>query len=174
MKNSSKITKQAMIAAMYAVLSVALSPITYGPVQARISEALTLLPIYGAVNIWGVTIGCFITNLIGLFTGANILGSLDIFFGTMATFVAAVLSYLLRNIRFKGLPVASAVPPIIINAIVVGAELCIMISGGFNRAVFAAQALSVGLGQTLSCAVIGLIMVKIIDKTPQLKETVSK
>ncbi|MEG2192863.1 MAG: QueT transporter family protein, partial [Oscillospiraceae bacterium] len=143
MNRANKISKQAMIAAMYTVLCVALSPITYGPVQMRVSEALVLLPIFGAANIWGVSVGCFITNLIGLFTGANILGALDIVLGTFATFLSACLTYYLRNVRFKGLPIASAIPPIIINALVVGYELCIMMSGGFNLSVFALQAFSV-------------------------------
>lgn len=172
MKKSSIIARQAMIAAMYTVVGLVLAPITFGTVQARVSEALTLMPVFGIANIWGVTIGCFLTNLIGFFTGANILGSLDIIFGTLATFTAALASYRLRNIRFKGLPIASAIPPIIFNAVVVGMELCVMISGGFNMPVFIAQAVSVGLGQTVSCLVLGLILVKVIQSNPRLKEIV--
>ena len=174
MNKANKISKQAMIAAMYTVLCVALSPITYGAIQVRISEALTLLPVFGAVNIWGVTIGCFLTNLIGLFTGANILGAFDIFFGTLATLLAACLSYLLRDIRFKGLPILSALPPIIINAVVVGLELCVMLTGGFNWAVFGLQAISVAIGQGLSCLVLGLILIRVIEKNPKLKELFTK
>lgn len=172
-KKSSVISKQAMIAAIYTVISVCFSAITYGPVQVRISEALTLLPVFAFNNVWGVTIGCFLTNLIGFFTGANILGSLDIIFGTMATFAAAVASYLLRNIKFKGLPVLSAVPPILFNAVVVGWELCVLINGGFNTVVFAAQAASVAAGQSVSCGLIGLVTVNIINKNAVLKELIS-
>jgi len=175
MNNHSKtISKQAMIAAMYAVLGFVFAPISFGGVQARVSEALTLLPVFGFGNIWGVTAGCFITNLIGLFTGANILGSLDIIFGTAATFVAAVMTYMLRKIRIKDMPVLSALPPVIINAIVVGWELCIMINGGFNAVVFTAQAVSVAVGQLISCVGLGLILVRVIEKNPQLKEIVEK
>lgn len=174
-KNSNKsanISKQAMIAAIYTVVSVCLSAITYGPVQIRISEALTLLPVFGLNNVWGVTIGCFLTNLIGFFTGANILGSLDIVFGTMATFMAALSTYFLRNIRIKKLPVLSAVPPILFNAVVVGWELCVLISGGFNIAVFTAQAVSVAIGQLISCGVLGLVLVNIIEKNSTLEELI--
>jgi uncharacterized membrane protein len=163
-----------MIAAIYTVVSVCFSAITYGPVQVRISEAFTLLPVFAAGNIWGVTIGCFLTNVIGFFTGANILGSLDIIFGTLATFLAAVTTYFLRNIKIKGLPVASVFPPIIFNAVVVGWELCVLINGGFNTVVFIAQAASVAAGQLISCGVIGLIMVNIINKNTVLKELISK
>ncbi len=174
MKKSKIISRQAMIAAIYAVLSLALSFISFGTVQVRVSEALTLLPIFAFSNVWGVTIGCFITNLVGFFTGANILGAFDILFGTLATFTAAILSYALRNIRFKKLPILSAIPPILVNAIVIGAELCILINNGkFNMAIFGVQALSVGLGQLLSCGVIGMVMVKAIEKNNKLKEYLS-
>lgn len=174
MKKTKKITNQAMIASIYTVLSIALSAVTFGTVQVRISEALTLLPIYSITNIWGVTIGCFLTNLIGFFTGANILGALDMLFGTLATFSAAVMSYFFRNIRFKGFPVLSAVPPILFNAVVVGWELCLFLNNGvFNPFIFWTQAFSVGAGQLLSCGVAGLMMTKIIDKNNTLKALVS-
>ena len=173
-RKSSNISKQAMIAAIYTVVSVCLSAITYGPVQIRISEALTLLPLFAFGNVWGVTIGCFLTNVIGFFTGANILGSLDIVFGTLATFFAALATYLLRNIKVKGLPILAVLPPIVFNAIVIGWELCVLINGGFNPVVFIAQAASVAAGQIISCGVIGLFMVKTIEKNVTLKEYVSK
>lgn len=173
MKKTKTMANQAMIAAIYTVLSVCLSAISYGPVQIRVSEALTLLPVFGLHNVWGVTIGCFMTNLIGFFSGANILGGLDMIFGTFATFLAAVMSYLLRNIRFKNLPVLSAVPPIIVNAVVIGWELCIVIAGGFNPAVFIAQAVSVAAGQLASCMVLGLVMVKVVENNKELKERLS-
>ncbi|MBQ3007969.1 MAG: QueT transporter family protein [Oscillospiraceae bacterium] len=175
MNNKSKIiSKQAMIAAMYVVLGMVFAPVSFGSVQARISEALTLLPVFGFTNVWGVTIGCFITNLIGLFTGANILGSLDIIFGTAATFIAAVMTWMLGKIRIRNLPLLAVIPPVIVNAAVVGWELCIMINGGFNAVIFFAQAASVALGQLLSCGVLGLLVVKIIDNNPQLKDIIKK
>ena len=176
MKTTNKsefIVKQAMIAAIYTVLSVCLSAISYGTVQIRVSEALTLLPVFALGNVWGVTIGCFLTNVIGFFTGANILGALDAVFGTAATLVAALLTYALRNVRFKGLPIAAAIPPVIVNAVVIGMELCVLINGGFNPVVFWAQAVSVGVGQLLSCGVIGLIMVRVIERNGALKRMAS-
>lgn len=176
MKTTNKsefIVKQAMIAAIYTVLSVCLSAISYGTVQVRVSEALTLLPVFALGNVWGVTIGCFLTNVIGFFTGANILGALDAVFGTAATLVAALLTYALRNVRFKGLPIAAAIPPVIVNAVVIGMELCVLINGGFNPVVFWAQAVSVGVGQLLSCGVIGLIMVRVIERNGALKRMAS-
>ena len=173
MNKTSNLTKQAMIAAIYTAVSIALSAFTFGTVQIRVSEALTLLPIFAFGNIWGVTIGCFLTNLIGFFTGANILGGLDIIFGTLTTFAAALTTYMLRKIRIKKLPVLSAIPPILFNAVVIGWELCMVISGGFNPLVFTAQALSVGAGQLISCGVIGLAMVKYVEKHDALKQMIS-
>ena len=174
MRKTNNLSKQAMIAALYTVISLAMAPIAFGSVQARVSEAFTLLPVFSIGNVWGVTVGCFLTNLVGLATGANILGSLDIIFGTAATFIAALLTYFFRNIRIKNMPVLSALPPVIINAIVIGWELCIMINGEFHPIIFTAQAVAVGVGQALSCFVLGLFLVKIIENNPRLKELMSK
>ena len=171
---SNVMVKQAMIAAMYTVVGMVLAPFTFGAVQVRVSEALTLLPVFGFQNVWGITIGCFLTNLVGFATGANILGWLDIIFGTAATLIAGIMSYLLRNVRFKGLPVLSTIPPIIVNAIVIGYELCIMLNGKFNPIIFWTQALSVGAGQLVSCVVFGLVLVKAIEKNPKLCELITK
>lgn len=173
-KKVNNLSRQAMIAAIYAVLSLCFSAISYGPVNIRISEALVLLPLFSFHNIWGVTVGCFITNLIGFFTGANILGSLDIIFGTFATFAAAICTYLFRKIKIKGLPVLAAVPPIIFNAVIIGWELCIFINNGsFSPVIFWTQAASVALGQLFSCGIVGLAMVRTIEKNENLRQLVS-
>jgi uncharacterized membrane protein len=166
---SKKIVRCAVIAAIYAVISLVLAPISYGPVQARVSEALTLLPIFTPDAIIGVTLGCFITNLIGVFTGANILGVLDIFLGTVATFAAALCTRALRNVVVKKLPVASVLPPILFNALVVGAELWWVI-GPHTLSAFLIEALWVGVGEALSCVVLGFILVRAIESTPVLKK----
>ena len=94
-------------------------------------------------------------------------------FGTLATFSAALCTYALRKVRIKNLPVFSVIPPILFNAVVVGWELCVLISGGFNTVVFIAQAASVALGQFVSCGIIGLAMVKYIEKHDSLKQLIS-
>ena len=123
----------ALIAAIYAVLSLSLSFLSFGPVQVRVAEALTLLPVFSPVAIVGVTLGCFVTNLVGTFTGANVLGPLDMLFGTAATLTAALLSYWLRKLRMKNLAIPSAIPPVLVNALVVGGELTFFFSGSFPR-----------------------------------------
>jgi uncharacterized membrane protein len=155
----------AMIAALYAALCFALAPVSYGILQFRVAEALTLLPVFSPICVWGVTLGCAVANLVGFFTGANILGAFDILFGTLATLIAAILSYRLRNVRFKGVPVASAAPPVLVNALVIGLELTYMLVGTFDIGVFAVNALQVGLGQTAACFALGLPLCYMLEKT---------
>ena len=82
------IVRCALIASLYTAVSLVLAPIAFGAVQARVSEAFTLLPVLVPDAVVGVTLGCFLTNLVGVFTGANVLGALDIVFGTAATLTA--------------------------------------------------------------------------------------
>ncbi len=166
--STNKLARIALIAALYAALSLALAPLSFGMMQVRVSEALTLLPVIMPGAIVGVTVGCFVTNLVGVFTGANILGVLDVFFGTLATFCAAVCTYRLRNVRAKGLPLLAAVPPIVINAVVVGAQLTFVTVGTFNATVFLVQSLWVALGQFVACFVLGTWLVRFIEKSDTL------
>lgn len=155
----------AMLAAVYTVLCLVLSPLSYGPVQVRVAEALTLLPVFSPIAIWGVTIGCALSNLVGFMTGANIIGFLDVIFGTAATLIAAICSYKLRKIRVGSFPVLSAIPPVLVNAVIIGLELTYMMTGSFNAGVFAVNALQVGAGQLISCFVLGLPLVYLLERT---------
>ena len=108
----------ALIAAAYAGLTFLSNvfSLAYGPVQFRVSEVLTLLPIFTPAAIPGVTVGCFIANIASF-------NAVDMIFGTAATLIAALLTYALRNITFKGLPLLAMLPPVIVNAVVIGLEL---------------------------------------------------
>lgn len=154
----------AMLAALYCAVSVCLMPLSFGAIQIRVSEALTMTAIFGPVGIWGVTVGCAMTNAIGILTGANIIGVLDVVFGTAATLIAALMSYGLRNVRFRGLPVAAALPPVLVNAVVVGGELCFAISGQWNPGIFLVNAGYIAVGQALSCCVLGLLLVNVLER----------
>lgn len=159
----------AMIAAVYTAVSLALAPFTFGTVQVRVSEALTLLPVLVPDAVVGVALGCFLTNLAGVFTGANVLGALDIVLGTAATLAAACTTRRLAAVRTGGLPLAGAVPPVVFNALVVGAELW-WAFGPRTPAGFLMQAASVAVGQSISCFVLGVLLVRVIEKTPALKK----
>ena len=92
-----------LIAGLYTALTVVLAPISFGIVQCRVSEALTILAAYSPSSIVGLTVGCFLSNLISM--GSNPAGAWDLLLGPLATGLAAVLSYWLRGVRFRGLPV---------------------------------------------------------------------
>ena len=90
-KNIRYLTTAVMIAAMYVVLCLILRPFSYGEVQVRVAEALTILPYFTSAAIPGLFIGCIIANLLG---GSIIL---DVVFGSLATLLAAIFTYLLRK-----------------------------------------------------------------------------
>lgn len=160
-----KIAINAMVAALYFVLSLPFMSLIFGPVQMRIAEALTLLPVFAVSPVAGLTLGCVLVNLLGAVSGANILGPLDIVFGSAATLLAGFLSYALRDVRIKCLPLLSALMPVLANGIVVGLELTFVISGGFNLSVFLVNAAQVALGEAIACFVLGLPMVRALEKT---------
>ena len=162
--NTKALVTSAFIAAIYCALTLALSWLSFGNMQFRIAEALTLLPIVSPHAIVGVTLGCALSNAIGYFMGANILGAMDVIFGTMASLIAAVLTWSCRNIRFKNLPLLSAFFPVIVNAVVVGGELSILFTGSITIEPFLLNALSVFVPQFVICYTAGLMLVRFIEK----------
>ncbi|MBR5048677.1 MAG: QueT transporter family protein [Erysipelotrichaceae bacterium] len=124
-----KITMIAMIAALYTVICLlpGISAISFGQIQVRMAEMLTMLPLIYQPSIYGLTLGCFLSNLIGALTGLNPLGYLDCVIGTAATLIAAILTYKLRNRTVGKLPLWSMLMPVIWNFLFVGLELaCLM------------------------------------------------
>ena len=101
----------AVIAALYAALTLLLAPISYGPIQLRLSEALTLLPMLLPQAVPGLFVGCLIANL---YTGMLT----DIIFGSLATLIAAIGTYLLRK-----KPLLAAACPVVSNGLIVGLTL---------------------------------------------------
>ena len=137
----------ALIAAAYAGLTFLSNvfSLAYGPVQFRVSEVLTLLPIFTPAAIPGVTVGCFIANIASF-------NAVDMIFGTAATLIAALLTYALRNITFKGLPLLAMLPPVIVNAVVIGLELAFFyLPGGYSFWGFVISGVQVGAGELAVC-----------------------
>ena len=93
------ITQSAVIAAIYVVLILLFQPFSFGEIQVRVAEALTVLPFFTPAAIPGVTIGCLIGNLIG----GNVM---DMIFGTLATLIGAVVSYAVRKNQYLVSPAA--------------------------------------------------------------------
>ena len=116
-----QITRAALIAAAYAILTIAFAPISFGLVQFRVSEALMLMAALTPTAIPGLFIGCVIANLIGGF------GIVDIAFGSMATFLAALVTYYgskrLPAGMQKAKPFLLPIPTIVFNGLIVGGYL---------------------------------------------------
>lgn len=158
------LTVTGVIAALYTALTLMLAPLSFGIVQCRLSEALTILAAYHPAGVAGLTLGCAISNLVGLSMGANVAGPLDILLGTFATGAAAWLSYRLRGIRLGGLPVLSTLPPVVLNALIIGTELTFVL-GPVNTPTWLMWMGSVGLGQIIACIGGGLILAYAFKKS---------
>ena len=148
-----------IIAAVYTAICVVIPFISYGPLQVRVAEALTILAVMSPIGIWGVTLGCALANMYGWMTGVNLLGYMDIFFGTAASFIAAVMSWHLRHLRFMGLPLASTIPPVLVNALIIGAQIAFVYNMPFYAAAF-----SVMIGQLVACVGMGLMLFKALER----------
>ncbi|WP_294497901.1 QueT transporter family protein [uncultured Gemmiger sp.] len=164
---TTRTARVAMVAAVYAVLCLVLAPFSFGAIQVRVAEILTLMPIFGAEYIAAVTVGCFLSNLLGVAMGTT--AAVDILFGTAATLLAALVTYQLRNIRWKGLAIPAAIPPVLFNAVIVGPEIAIFFSGSpVTVPLIAWNALTVGVGEVISCMVLGVLFARLIESTPAL------
>ena len=139
------IAQAAMIAAIYVVLTLLGASFSYGEVQVRISEALTILPVFTPAAIPGVFLGCLISNILG----GCILP--DIIFGSLATLIGAVFTWMLRN-KSKYL---APLPPIIANVIVVP---FVLRYGYMVPLPIPFMMLTVGAGEIVSCGVLGMIV----------------
>lgn len=163
MKTNSKLRLMAeagMIAALYTVATMALAPLSFGNLQFRVSEALTLLPVFTVSAVPGLTIGCIIANALGVAFSANAAGWLDVIFGSIATLLAAILTRALRKIEFKGVPVLAILPPVLLNALIVGGELAVV-----YELPFWITALEVGAGELGVCVILGIPLVLALKRT---------
>ncbi len=167
MKNLSvrRLVRCAVIAAVYVVVCLVLAPFSYGAVQVRVAEALCLLPVFGAEYIVGVTLGCFLANLLGSTV-------VDVVFGTLATLLACLVTYKLRDIRVTGLAIPASLPPVVFNMIIVGAfEITFFFSDGAPTAMLAVfNAVTVGIGELISCTILGVALVKLIESNAGLNK----
>ena len=140
-----------VIAAIYAVVTLLLEPISFGAIQFRVAEALTILPVAMPAAIPGLFVGCLVSNIVGSVSW------LDIVFGPLATLVAAILTRYLRKRIFL-----APLPPVLVNALVIGAVLSVTI-GNFP---FWLAALCVGAGQFGACYALGLPLLWALRRLP--------
>jgi len=155
------LSRAAIIAALYAALTMILHPISYGPVQFRAAEALTLLPVICAEAVPGLFIGCLLANLLG--------GAVwyDVVFGSIATLLAAFAARRLRKI-----PALAAAMPVLSNGLIVGAVVYLAYihlpgSAIEIHALLGAMG-SVALGELVICYALGLPLLSVLRRMPKL------
>ena len=146
------LTRAAIIAALYAALTLLLAPMSFGLVQIRVSEAMTLLPILLAEAVPALAVGCLIANVLG---GCTIL---DIVFGTLATLLAAVCTRLLRS---KPLP--AMLMPVLFNGVIVGAVVHVAYTPSVPLLLCM---LSVAAGEAVSCLILGPMLLRAVKRIP--------
>ena len=161
----------AVVAAAYAALTIALAPISYGAVQFRVSEALTVLPFFMPCTFWGLWIGCILANL---YTGSV----LDIVFGSLATLLAALLTaWFGKQGNTVKNRLLGCLMPVVFNAVIVGAVL----TWGYLFQEFASplksygfNALTVGIGEAGVLYLIGYTLLRQLPKIKSLREFIDR
>ena len=146
------LTKAALIAALYVVLTYLASALglASGSIQVRFSEALTILPIFTPAAIPGLFVGCLLSNLL---TGAALP---DIIFGSIATLIGAYGTYAIRKHKYL-----SPIPPIVANTVIV--PLILLYAYGIRPLWL--SFITVGIGEVISCGVLGILLMITIQKT---------
>ena len=159
-----QLTTAAVIAAVYTVLTTTLPIPQYGAVQLRVAEAMAVLPFFFPEAIPGLAVGCFLSNV--LMSPIP----LDWIFGTAATLLAALWTRRMPNLALAPLP------PVICNAVIVGAEIA-WFETGFTAAfpaAYAFNALTVGLGELAACYILGSILISVLPQVEPLRALMPK
>ena len=160
------ITQAAVIAALYAVLTIGQNALLPGTasaaVQFRVAEVLCVLAIYTPAAIPGLTIGCIIANISSVTAG---LGFYDMIFGSLASLLAALAMYGLRNVRIKNIPFLALLMPALFNGVIVGLEISIFFTDtGFSFVSFLATGGCVALGELVVLLVLGIPACILLNK----------
>lgn len=128
----------ALIAAIYVTINIIFAPISYGPVQVRIAEALAVLPFIDPAAIGGLFLGCILSNIWGG------LGIVDVLGGSLCTLIAAILTYRMKK------PIFAPLPPVLVNAIGVSLYLHLLFELPYWLTL-----IYIGFGQLIACYLIG-------------------
>ena len=154
--NVKTLTMGGAIAALYVVLTMIANALglASGAIQVRLSEALTILPVFTFSAVPGLTVGCVLANLI---TGCALW---DVVFGSLATLLGAIGTRLLRK-----KPMIAWIPPVISNAIIV--PIVLQQVYGVPDA-FWYLMLTVGAGEVIACGILGMLLYKALLRTPKM------
>lgn len=151
---TSRLVKVSLIAAIYAVLTIILAPISYGPIQFRISEVLVLLAFIDPIYIIGLTLGCLLSNIFGGY------GLMDIVFGTFATFLSvSAISITAKYIKLNIISlIIASLWPTIFNSIIVGWMISVV-----AQLPLLLTMLQVGIGEFVVVTLVGVPVFKLIS-----------
>lgn len=157
-----KLAYSAMIAAVYAALTIATAFMSYGEIQFRISEAMTVLPLFFPFSAWGLFAGCILANL---FSPS---GVLDIIFGSLATLLAglctAQMGRKFGHDGWKGC-ILGCLMPVLFNAVIVGAVITFAYFEGDSKlAALPMNMFTVGIGEALVLFVVGLPLTRVLPR----------
>lgn len=149
-----RLVRTAIVAALYAVITLVLAPISYGPIQFRLSEVMVLLAFFDPFYIGGLTVGCLIANILGPY------GITDIIFGTLATFISVyAISFTRKQIKNDtSALITASLWPTIFNGVIIGYML--------NYVAHLPLILTisqVALGEFVVVTIIGVPIVKLIE-----------
>lgn len=151
-KKTKKLVISAIVAAIYAALTLGLAPISYGPIQLRVSEVMVLLAFIDPFYIWGLTLGCFIANGLGPDSLMNII------YGVPATFISVVfVAYTGKYIKNKFSIFIASLWPVLFNGLIIGYML--------NKVLglpLVLTMLEVGIGEFLAVSILGVIVYKLV------------
>lgn len=150
MKSTKFLIQAGLIAAIYFVLTAVLLPLSYGVMQIRVSEALTILPMFTPAAIPGLFVGCLLSNLLGPY------GLLDVVVGSATSLLAAIASYLLRK-----RPILVPLPPVICNGVLIGGML--HYAYGVPLSLWACMAW-VALGECIACYGLGYPLLRYLSR----------
>lgn len=142
------IAKSALIAALYVALTGLFAPISFHMVQIRLADALCILALYTFSAVPGMTVGCFVANILW-----SPFGFSDVVIGTIATLIGVYFVYILRKNR-----VVALLPTVISNALLVPLVLVWAGEGAYLLSVF-----YIGISQAITCYAIGLPLTKVVD-----------
>jgi uncharacterized membrane protein len=151
------LTLAAVVAALYTVLGYFgdVFGLTYGAVQIRFAEALTVLPFLFPATAPGLVIGCLLTNLLSPY------GPVDVIFGTLATAIAAFLTMKMPKWYL------AALPPIVVNMLILPPIWAWAETGAVNSAFWVAcgyNAVTFAIGEAIACYVLGTLLLKAMSK----------
>jgi uncharacterized membrane protein len=161
MFKTNDLIRNAIIAALYAALTISLAPLSYGPIQVRVSEFMTLLAFTNRKCLPGLVLGCFLANI------GSPYGVTDMVIGTLATFLAVYAMQFCPNLF------TASLMPVIFNGVIIGAELAYLAAIPAGTSVVATM-FYIGAGEFVSVSVLGIVLAKLLMRNGVVRAYLSE